>query len=31
VIEAGKIIADGPRDQILKHLRSAASAQQAAQ
>ena len=31
VIEAGKIIADGPRDQILKHLSSAASAQQAAQ
>jgi ATP-binding cassette subfamily C protein LapB len=31
VIEAGKIIADGPRDQILKHLSAAASAQQAAQ
>ena len=31
VIEAGKIIADGPRDQILKHLSSAACAQQAAQ
>ena len=31
VIDGGKILADGPRDQILKHLSSAASAQQAAQ
>jgi ATP-binding cassette subfamily C protein LapB len=30
VIDGGKIIADGPRDQILKHLTSAASAQKAA-
>jgi ATP-binding cassette subfamily C protein LapB len=30
VIDNGKILADGPREQILKHLRSAASAQQAA-
>ncbi|HWC56775.1 MAG TPA: type I secretion system permease/ATPase, partial [Sphingomicrobium sp.] len=31
VIDNGKILADGPREQILKHLSSAASAQQAAQ
>jgi ATP-binding cassette subfamily C protein LapB len=30
VIDNGKILADGPREQILKHLSSAASAQQAA-
>jgi hypothetical protein len=25
VIDAGKIIADGPRDEVLKHLTAAAS------
>jgi ATP-binding cassette subfamily C protein LapB len=28
VIDGGKILADGPRDEVLKHLSDAAAAQQ---
>ena len=31
VIDGGKIVADGPRDQILQHLTVAAAQQKAAQ
>jgi ATP-binding cassette subfamily C protein LapB len=30
VIDGGKILADGPRDEVLKHLTASAAAQQAA-
>jgi ATP-binding cassette subfamily C protein LapB len=30
VIDGGKIIADGPRDEVLKHLTDAAASQQKA-